>query len=101
MNGCVFGKGNSYYSYYYESGEGVRRNNAEEEANTPKLVPAKPQQASAQQRSVQQTQAALQPQYQCTHVPGPGDTAIYQLLAEQSRASRGNCSYPRYDDEEY
>lgn len=149
MNGCDFGKGNSYYSYYYESGEGGRRNRAEEEASAPKFVPAKPQQASsrqasnvhtggaasqqpvpagppprrtqsqrapqpqqqaraaqpqpapAQQRPVQQPQAASQPQYQRAHVPGPGDTAIYQRLAEQSRAARGNRSYPRYDDEEY
>ena len=60
-----------------------------------------PQPAPAQQRPVQQPQAASQPQYQRAHVPGPGDTAIYQRLAEQSRAARGNRSYPRYDDEEY
>ena len=146
MNGCDFGKGNSYYSYYYENGEGGRRNRAEEEASAPKFVPAKPQQASARQasnvhtggaasqqpvtagppprrsqpqqqaraaqpqpqpqpapaqRPAQQPQAASQPQYQRAHVPGPGDTAMYQRLAEQSRAARGNRSYPRYDDEEY
>lgn len=141
MSGCDFGKGNSYYSYYYESGEGGRHNHAEEETNAPKFVPAKPQQASArqasnvhtggaasqqpvpagppprrtqsqqqaraaqpapaQQRPVQQPQAASQPQYQRTHVPGPGDTAIYQRLAEQSRVARAGRSYPRYDDEEY
>lgn len=150
MNGCDFGKGNSYYSYYYESGEGGRHNHAEEETNAPKFVPAKPQQASARQvsnvhtggaasqqpvpagppprrsqpqraaqpqqqaraaqpqpqaapaqRPAQQPQAAPQPQLQRTHVPGPGDTAMYQRLAEQSRIARGNRSYPRYDDEEY
>ena len=144
MNGCDFGKGNSYYSYYYENGEGGRRNRAEEEASAPKFVPAKPQQASARQasnvhtggaasqqpvpagppprrsqpqqqaraaqpqpqaapaqRPAQQPQAAPQPQLQRTHVPGPGDTAMYQRLAEQSRIARGNRSYPRYDDEEY
>ena len=147
MNGCDFGKGNSYYSYYYESGEGGRHNHAEEETNAPKFVPAKPQpqkapvsrptsnghqngsasqtpvpagppprrsqpqqqaraaqpqpQAAPAQRPAQQPQAAPQPQLQRTHVPGPGDTAMYQRLAEQSRAARGNRSYPRYDDEEY
>lgn len=147
MNGCDFGKGNSYYSYYYESGEGGRHNHAEEETNAPKFVPAKPQpqkapasrptsnghqngsasqtpvpagppprrsqpqqqaraaqpqpQAAPAQRPAQQPQAAPQPQLQRTHVPGPGDTAMYQRLAEQSRIARGNRSYPRYDDEEY
>ena len=149
MNGCDFGKGNSYYSYYYESGEGGRHNHAEEETNAPKFVPAKPQpqkapasrptsnghqngsasqtpvpagppprrsqpqqqaraaqpqpqpQPAPAQRPAQQPQAASQPQYQRAHVPGPGDTAMYQRLAEQSRAVRGNRSYPRYDDEEY
>ena len=47
MNGCDFGKGNSYYSYYYENGEGGRRNRAEEEASAPKFVPAKPQPQTA------------------------------------------------------
>ena len=51
MNGCDFGKGNSYYSYYYENGEGGRRNRAEEESNAPKFVPAKPQQSSAKSAS--------------------------------------------------
>lgn len=149
MNGCDFGKGNSYYSYYYESGEGGRHNHAEEETNAPKFVPAKPQpqkapasrptsnghqngsasqtpvpagppprrsqpqqqaraaqpqpqpQPAPAQRPAQQPQAASQPQYQRAHVPGPGDTAMYQRLAEQSRIARGNRSYPRYDDEEY
>lgn len=144
MNGCDFGKGNSYYSYYYENGEGGRRNRAEEEASAPKFVPAKPQQASARQasnvhtggaasqtpvpagppprrsqpqqqaraaqpqpqaapaqRPAQQPQAAAQQQFQRAHVPGPGDTAMYQRLAEQSRIARAGRSYPRYDDEEY
>ena len=147
MNGCDFGKGNSYYSYYYESGEGGRHNHAEEETNAPKFVPAKPQpqkapasrptsnghqngsasqtpvpagppprrsqpqqqaraaqpqpQAAPAQRPAQQPQAAAQQQFQRAHVPGPGDTAMYQRLAEQSRVARAGRSYPRYDDEEY
>lgn len=149
MNSCDFGKGNSYYSYYYENGEGGRRNRAEEETNAPKFVPAKPQQASAKpgsnvhkggaasqqsvpagppprrsqaqrtaqpaqpqtraaqpqaapaQRPVQQPQVATQPQFQRTTVAGPGDTAMYQRLAEQSRVARAGHSYPRYDDEDY
>lgn len=148
MNGCDFGKGNSYYSYYYENGEGGRRNRAEEEASAPKFVPAKPQasakpassvhkggaasqqpvpagppprrsqsqraaqpgqpqaraaqpQAAPAQRAVQQPQVATQPQFQRASVPGPGDTAMYQRLAEQSRVARAGRSYPRYDDEDY
>ena len=150
MNGCDFGKGNSYYSYYYENGEGGRRNRAEEEASAPKFVPAKPQQASAKpasnvrkggaasqqpvpagppprrsqpqraaqqaaqsqprapqpqaapaQRPVQQPKVATQPQFQHANVPGPGDTAMYQRLAAQSRVARAGRSYPRYDDEDY
>lgn len=149
MNGCDFGKGNSYYSYYYENGEGGRRNRAEEESSAPKFMPAKPQQAPARpassvhkggaasqqpvpagpplrrsqaqrtaqpaqpqaraaqpqvvtaQRPVQQPQVATQPQSQRTHVAGPGDTAMYQRLAEQSRVARAGRSYPRYDDEDY
>ena len=145
MNGCDFGKGNSYYSYYYENGEGGRRNRAEEEWSAPKFVPAKPQQAPARpassmhkggaasqppvpagppprrsqaqpaqpqaraaqpqvvtaQRPVQQPQVATQPQSQRTLVAGPGDTAMYQRLAEQSRVARAGRSYPRYDDEDY
>lgn len=145
MNGCDFGKGNSYYSYYYENGEGGRRNRAEEEWSAPKFVPAKPQQAPARpassmhkggaasqppvpagppprrsqaqpaqpqaraaqpqvvtaQRPVQQPQVATQPQSQRIHVAGPGDTAMYQRLAEQSRVARAGRSYPRYDDEDY
>lgn len=149
MNGCDFGKGNSYYSYYYENGEGGRRNRAEEESSAPKFVPAKPQQAPARpvssmhkggaasqqpvpagppprrsqaqrtaqpaqpqaraaqpqvvtaQRPVQQPQVATQSQSQRAHVAGPGDTAMYQRLAEQSRVARAGRSYPRYDDEDY
>lgn len=149
MNGCDFGKGNSYYSYYYENGEGGRRNRAEEESSAPKFMPAKPQQAPAKpassmhkggaasqqpvpagppprrsqaqrtaqpaqsqaraaqpqvvtaQRPVQQPQVATQPKSQRTHVAGPGDTAMYQRLAEQSRVARAGRSYPRYDDEDY
>ena len=145
MNGCDFGKGNSYYSYYYENGEGGRRNRAEEEWSAPKFVPAKPQQAPARQassmhkggaasqppvpagppprrsqaqpaqpqaraaqpqvvtaqRPVQQPQVATQPLSQRTHVAGPGDSAMYLRLAEQSRVARAGRSYPRYDDEDY
>ena len=69
--------------------------------------PAQPQARAAQpqvvtaQRPVQQTQVATQPQSQRTHVAGPGDTAMYQRLAEQSRVARAGRSYPRYDDEDY
>jgi capsular exopolysaccharide synthesis family protein len=153
MNGCDFGKGNSYYSYYYENGEGGLRNRAEEESSAPKFVPAKSQQVPAArpasdgyqggsasqtpvpagppprrsqpqraaqpqqqaratqpqpqpqptpaQRPAQQSQAAVQQQFQRTHVAGPGDTAMYQRLAEQSRVARAGRSYPRYDDEDY
>lgn len=67
--------------------------------------PAQPQARAAQpqvvtaQRPVQQPQVATQPQR--TNVPGPGDTAMYQRLAEQSRVARAGRSYPRYDDEDY
>ena len=61
---------------------------------------AQPQVATAQ-RPVQQPQVATQPQSQRTNVPGPGDTAMYQRLAEQSRVARAGRSYPRYDDEDY
>jgi hypothetical protein len=44
---------------------------------------------------------ATQPQFQRTTVAGPGDTAMYQRLAEQSRVARAGRSYPRYDDEDY
>ena len=40
MNSCDFGKGNSYYSYYYENGEGGRRNRAERPQVRPGQAPA-------------------------------------------------------------
>ena len=61
---------------------------------------AQPQVVTAQ-LPVQQPQVATQPQSQRTNVPGPGDTAMYQRLAEQSRVARAGRSYPRYDDEDY
>ena len=61
---------------------------------------AQPQVVTAQ-RPVQQPQVATQPQSQRTHMAGPGDTAMYQRLAEQSRVARTGRSYPRYDDEDY
>jgi capsular exopolysaccharide synthesis family protein len=59
-----------------------------------------PQVATAQ-RPVQQPQVATQPQFQRSNVAGPGDTAMYQRLAEQSRVARAGRSYPRYNEEDY
>ena len=110
MNSCDFGKGNSYYSYYYENGEGGRRNRAEEEASAPKFVPAKPQpqkapasrpasnghqNGSASQTSVpagppprrSQPQRAAQPQQQVRAAQSQPQPAPAQRPAQQPQAA--------------